>query len=196
MAWGVITVLALLSLRGVRAAREGFWLLATLLLALPEHAAVWAPDLASGRRFYLPMAACAALAGLLLRQTPRAVLSVIAVLFLLITVSQVMLWRNETTLWMESARLSPNELRPQLELAARLEPVQAAELLEEANAKHPGNARLEAQLAGAYTRAGKPSDARRILERALRHAPCDSRLRLVAKQAAIEPPACPATSEP
>ncbi len=96
---------------GVRAAQEGFWLLAALLLALPEFSFFSAADLASGRRFYLPMAACAALAETHAAPDPRLVLVIAGILFLTITASQALLWRNETSLWMESARLSPRELR-------------------------------------------------------------------------------------
>lgn len=197
LAWGVIAVIALLSIRGVRAAQEGFWLLAALLLALPEFSFFSAADLASGRRFYLPMAACAALAGLMLRQTPRLVLVIAGVLFLAITASQALLWRNETSLWMESARLSPRELRPQLELARLLNPRQAIELLEETAQNHPNDARALAGLGLAYQRAGRYADAQLMLESALRRSPCDGRVREAARGAGIaDLPACRSTSVP
>jgi len=71
LAWGVIAVVAVLALRGARQAREGFWLLAALLFALPEFTFAAGPDLASGRRFYLPVLGCAALAGILLQNARR-----------------------------------------------------------------------------------------------------------------------------
>ncbi len=194
-AWGVIAVIALLSLRRVKAAQEGFWLLAALLLALPEFSVFSADDLASGRRFYLPMAACAALAGLMLRQTPRLALVLAGTLFLAITVSQALLWRNETSLWMEAARLSPRELRPQLELAHRLSPQQAVELLEETAQNHPTDAGALVELGAAYHRAGRHADAQRMAESALKRSPCEARIREAARRAGIAVlPGCPATS--
>lgn len=197
LAWGVIAVIALLSIRGVKAAQEGFWLLAALLLALPEFSVFSASDLASGRRFYLPMIACAALAGLMLRQTPRLALVLAGMLFLAITMSQALLWRSETSLWMESARLSPRELRPQLELARLLNPRQAIELLEETAQNHPNDARALAGLGLAYHRAGRHADAQLLLESALRRSPCDANIRDAARRAGIANlPTCPSTSVP
>ncbi len=197
LAWGVIAVIALLSIRGVKAAQEGFWLLAALLLALPEFSVFSTADLASGRRFYLPMIACAALAGLMLRQTPRLALALAGTLFLAITASQALLWRNETSLWMEAARLSPNELRPQLELARLLNPHQAIELLEETARNLPHDAGALVELGLAYQRAGRHADAQHMLESALRRSPCDARVREAARRAGIVAlPHCASTSAP
>lgn len=197
LAWGVIAVIALLSIRGVKAAQEGFWLLAALLLALPEFSFFSAADLASDRRFYLPMVACAALAGLMLRQTPRLALILAGTLLLTITAAQVLLWRNEASLWMESARLSPRELRPQLELARLLNPRQAIELLEETARNHPNDAGALVELGLSYQRAGRHADGQRMFELALRRSPCDARIREAARRAGIgDLPACRSTSAP
>lgn len=196
LAWGVIVVVAILSLRGVRAAQEGYWLLAALLLALPEFSAFAAADLASDRRFYLPLAAAAALAGLALRKTPRPVLAILATLFAALTLSQTFTWRNETSLWMESARMSPGALRPRLELARLLAPIQAVELMEDTVAMRSGDATALAALARAYARAGRGDDARRAAESALRLAPCDAAVRRTASGLGVKPlPACPFISE-
>ncbi len=193
MAWGVIAVIALLSLRGAKRVQEGFWLLSALLFVLPEASFIAGQDLASGRRFYLPMLACAALAGLMLRNSHRVALALTGVLMLAITVSQVSLWRDETALWMESARLSPNELRPRLEVARRLAPAQSVELLEDTARLWPGRARIHADLALAYNRAGRRGEAVRTVEYALKQAPCEAQVRDAAKILGIEPPACEAT---
>jgi tetratricopeptide (TPR) repeat protein len=196
LAWGVIVVVAILSLRGVRAAQEGYWLLATLLLALPEFSAFSADDLSSGRRFYLPLAAAAALAGLLLRKTPKSVLAILATLFAALTLSQSLMWRNETSLWMESARMSPGELRPRLELARLLAPAQAVELMEDTVEARPGDARVLAALARAYGRAGRSADAERMAKSALRLAPCVDAIRQTAMDLGMKDlPVCASTSE-
>lgn len=194
MAWGVIAVIALLTIRGIKDVREGFWLLAALLFALPEFTFVAGQDLASGRRFYLPLFACAALAGLLLQNAHRAVLAVVGLLFLAITVSQVSMWRDETAVWMESARFSPNELRPRLELAKRLAPIQAVELLEDTAAIWPDRAQAHSALGLAYQRAGRRQEAVRSIESALKLAPCDSAIRHTALAVGAQPPACRPTS--
>jgi tetratricopeptide (TPR) repeat protein len=196
LAWGVIVVVALLSLRGIKAAQEGYWLLANLLLALPEFSAFAAEDLASDRRFYLPLAAAAGLAGLALRKTPKPVLAILAVLFAAITLSQTLMWRNETSLWMESARMSPGELRPRLELARLLAPAQAVELMEDTLESRPGDAHVLAALAHAYSRAGRNEDALRTMESALRLAPCSQSVRETARLMGLNAlPPCPSTSE-
>ncbi|MBA3976342.1 MAG: hypothetical protein C0504_19210 [Candidatus Solibacter sp.] len=197
LAWGVIVVLAILSLRGVRAAQEGYWLLAALLLALPEFSAFATDDMASGRRFYLPLAAAASLAGLALRKTPKPVLALLATLFAAITLSQTLMWRNETSLWMESARMSPGELRPRLELARLLAPAQTVELMEDTLEGHPGDIRVLAALAHTYSRAGRYEDARRTMESALRLAPCSRGVRDAARLLGLNAlPPCPSTSAP
>ena len=196
LAWGVIAVIAILSIRGVKAAREGYWLLAALLLALPEFSAFATDGLASGRRFYLPLAAAASLAGLALRKAPTPVLLILAVLFAAITFSQTLMWRNETSLWMESARMSPGELRPRLELARLLAPAQTVELMEDTLEGHPGDARVLAALAHAYGRAGRNEEARRTMESALRLAPCAGGVRRTALTLGMNKlPPCPPTSE-
>ena len=196
MAWGVIAVIAILSLRGVRAAQEGYWLLAALLLALPEFSAFGADDLASGRRFYLPLAAAAGLSGLALRKTPKPILALLATLFAAITLSQTLMWRNETSLWMESARMSPGELRPRLELSRLLAPAQAVELMEDTRDQRPGDARVLAALAHAYSRAGRSEDASRTIKSALRLAPCSHSVRDAARLLDLSTlPPCPPTSE-
>lgn len=195
LAWGVIVVVVILSLRGVRAAQEGYWLLAALLLALPEFSAFSADDLASGRRFYLPLAAAAALAGLALRKSPKAVMAILATLFAAITLSQSLMWRHETSLWMESARISPGELRPRLELARLLAPAQAVELMEDTVEARPGDARALAALARAYSQAGRSEDAVRTIGSALRLAPCAEDVRQTAIGVGFrEMPVCDSTS--
>ncbi|MBE0656535.1 MAG: tetratricopeptide repeat protein [Bryobacteraceae bacterium] len=196
LAWGVIAVIAILSTRGVKAAQEGYWMLVALLLALPEFSAFGADDLASGRRFYLPLAAAAGLSGLALRKTPKPVLALLAILFAAITLSQTLMWRNETSLWMESARMSPGELRPRLELSRLLAPAQAVELMEDTRDQRPGDARVLAALAHAYSRAGRNEDARRTMESALRLAPCSHSARKTARLLGLNAlPPCPSTSE-
>jgi tetratricopeptide (TPR) repeat protein len=120
-------------------------------------------------------------------------LGLVAVLFLAITVSQVLLWRDETALWMESARLSPNQLRPRLELAERLAPAQAVELLEDTSRMWSGDARIHAALGLAYNRAGRRDEAVRTVEYALKQAPCETAVRQAALALGIQPPACEAT---
>ena len=96
---------------------------------------------------------------------------------------------------MESARLSPRELRPQLELARLLNPQQAIELLEETSQNHPNDARALAGLGLAYQRAGRHADAQLMLESALRRSPCDARIREAARSVGIaDLPACRSTS--
>lgn len=190
LAWGVIAVVALLALRGIRNTREGFWLLAALLLALPESTLTAGQDLASGRRFYLPLFACAALAGLLLRNAHRVVLALACLLFLAITLSEVSMWRDETAVWMESARLSPNELRPRLELAKRLAPVQAIELLEDTASIWPRRAQAHSALGFAYHRGGRRQEAATSVEYALKLDPCDSAVRQTALAIGLQPPSC------
>jgi hypothetical protein len=196
LAWGVIAVVAIVSLRGIKAAQEGYWLLAALLLALPEYSAFTAEDLASGRRFYLPLAAAASFAGLALRKTPKPAVGIMAILFAAIALSQSVMWRNETALWMESARMSPGELRPRLELARLLAPAQAVKLMEDTLAQRPGDARALAALAHAYSRAGRGNDAMRSMESALRQAPCSQSVRTTAGLLGLHPlPSCQSISE-
>ncbi|MBI5085860.1 MAG: hypothetical protein HZB13_14830 [Acidobacteria bacterium] len=68
LAWGVISVVAILCWRAFRAAQPGFWILAGLVLLLPSSSVFPAADLAADRRMYLPLLCFAAAFGLVLRR--------------------------------------------------------------------------------------------------------------------------------
>jgi regulator of sirC expression with transglutaminase-like and TPR domain len=167
LAWGVIAVIFILAATTARSRRPGFWLAAGLLLLLPSSSVFPAEELAADRRMYLPLLFFGALAGLLLQRANPKLLAAVAVLWAGGSLFQTRLWANPQALWMETARLSPDNLRAKRQLAALLPPAQAIELLEEAARLRPEESTIRSDMGLVWLRAGHPAQALDAFGRAL-----------------------------
>jgi tetratricopeptide (TPR) repeat protein len=175
LAWGVIAVLPILALRGFTRFREGFWLIAGLVLLLPSSSIFPAADVAADRRMYFPLFCFAALAGrLLIGARPWMLYAALATGGVL-SYAQTRVWQSEQALWMEAARQAPDKVRPKRQLARQMAPAQAVEILEEALRQAPDDADVHTDLGQAHLRAGRAGDALAAFGRALALRPNDAR---------------------
>jgi len=107
------------------------------------------------------------------------VLAGMALAFLLssATLQRNVVWRDELTMWTDSAGKSPNRFRPWFNLgtvlAGRGDLPAAVAALERALAINPGHGSARAQLGAALLQSGRPRDAERELRLALKERPDD-----------------------
>jgi len=153
--------------------RAGFWFLAGLLLLLPGASVFPAGDLAADSRMYLPMIAFAAAGAMLLYTMRTPALVVVCASLAAISILRCEVWRTDVSLWSEAVRMSPEKLRPRIQLARALPPVGALSVLAEAEEIMPGNAALMAEQGNIYLRFGDAAQALELIERALAANPAD-----------------------
>ncbi len=167
LAWGVVASLAFLAIPAASRRSPGFWLLAGLFLLLPSSSVFPAAELAADRRMYLPLLFFGALLGLLLDKADARMLAALAVVWLGASFFQTRLWQNPQALWLEAARLAPDNVRSKRQLARLLPSHQAVELLEEAQRIEPRNPAIASDLGLAWLRAGDGGAALRAFGLAL-----------------------------
>ncbi len=166
-AWLALAVAAFASLRWFRGLRPGFWFLAGLILLLPSSSVFPADDLAADRRMYLPLAALAPAAALMLRRVSWKALSAIGLALALVTVSRGNVWRSERALWAEAVERAPGKVRPRIQLSRALPADQAIEVLEKARRLAPEDARVQTELGRRYLETGEPGRSLEAFGRAL-----------------------------
>ncbi len=146
--------------------RAGFWFLVGLLL-LPS-ASIWpAVDLAADSRMYLPMIAFSAAGAMLLHTMRTPALVVVCASLAAISILRCEVWRTDVSLWSEAVRLSPEKLRPRIQLARALPPVRALSVLAEAEEIAPADPALMAEQGRVYLRIGDAAQALELFERTL-----------------------------
>jgi hypothetical protein len=174
LAWAAVAGLAVIASRRFGRLREGFWFLGGLLLLLPSSSIFPAADLAADRRMYLPMCAFAAAAGFLLRDMRLRYLAPAGLLLAALSFGRAQVWRSAESLWEEAARLSPNKVRPKVQLARAVGPRRGLPLLEEARKLAPDDAALAAELGKTHLLLGDPRRALVEFGRALALRPRDA----------------------
>ncbi len=167
VAWLVILASAFAASRRFARAREGFWWLGGLVLLLPSSSIFPAADLAADRRMYLPLCAFAAAAALLVRNVRSRFLIPVGILLAVLSFGRTRVWRTEESLWREAVVVSPEKIRPRIQLARALPPKEALKLLEEAQRLAPNDPRVPAELGKTYMLLGQPQQALGHFGRAL-----------------------------
>lgn len=132
LAWGAVAAVAAIAAASFRKTVPARWLLSGLALVLPAGFLAPAAEAGSDRLMYLPLIAFAGLVGWAFASADSRALAAVGGLFALITVSQVLLWRNERAVWTEAVRLAPRSPLPRIRLAAVSDPDVARTLLDEA----------------------------------------------------------------
>ena len=173
--WGAIIAVCALGARRFRGAREGFWLLAGLILLLPSSSIFPANDLAADRRMYLPLVGFAGCAALLLSRRTKWLAIAICVVLLVLTLGRVHVWQTEETLWAEAVERSPNKVRPRIQLARVSSAERALGLLERAKEIAPSDAGVASELGRIRFEAGQTAEALSEFGRALAISPTDPR---------------------
>jgi tetratricopeptide (TPR) repeat protein len=178
--WAAIIALAVLAWKRSRA---GLWLAGGLLLLLPSSSIFPTADLAADYRIYLPGIALAAAAaigmptiGVRIHAKAVPAAAVVLVLFFAIrSAQQTAVWEDDRALWAQAVQLSPNKLRPRLQLARALSPRQALDELQAARRLAPDNPAVAAETGRVYLALGDAASALPEFGRALALAPRDAR---------------------
>ncbi|MCP5116974.1 MAG: tetratricopeptide repeat protein [bacterium] len=165
--WAAIALMAAGALWRFAKAKEGFWLLAGLVLLLPSSSIFPADDLAADRRMYLPLMAFSAGVALLLERVRLVVPAMIGVALLVVTIGRVEVWRTEQSLWSEAVERSPGKLRPKIQLARVVEDEKALALLEEARGIAPDSPAVASELGRRHLAMGRAAEALKWFGRAL-----------------------------
>lgn len=169
LAWAALALIGVLAAR-TDAAR---WFAASLMLLLPSSSIFPAADLAADRRMYLPLAALAAGAAVSVSAFNRRAVMALLVLLAGISFRQALLWSSPESLWREAVRLSPERVRPRIQLARQLPPSQALAVLQEAGKIAPDNPAVASETGRVLLEAGRPELALAEFGRALALSPGD-----------------------
>jgi tetratricopeptide (TPR) repeat protein len=116
---------------------------------------------------YLPMIAFSAAAGLLLERVHPTFVTAIALVLITLSVQRTLVWRTEASLWSDAVEKSPGKVRPKIQLARASDPQRALELLEQARALAPDDARIYTDEGRVYLTLGRPAEALSAFGRAL-----------------------------
>ena len=160
---GWIAILAILGamIWRPKSRSAGLWLLAALILLLPSSSIFPAADLAADRRLYLPMLAIGASLGIAVQQVraQRWLVPAAGVVWVVLSVQQMAVWRSERSLWSEAVAQAPTKIRPRLQLARTMPLADAAALLQRTRELAPDDPRVSSELGRVYLEMGKPERA-------------------------------------
>lgn len=173
--WVVIAAVAAWCLRRAGRLREGFWVVAALVLIAPSSSILPAQDLAADRRVYFPLLALGAALGLWLMDKPRWVAVALGAALTLVSVRQTMVWRSGESLWREAVRLAPEKTRPRIQLARQLPPGEALAVLREAEKLTPDNPAIASEQGRVLLQTGNAGAALAAFGKALALDPDDPR---------------------
>ncbi len=168
--WIAIAVGVFVASFWFRKLQPGFWILAGLVLLLPSSSVLPAADLMAFRRMYLPMVAVSVgLASIQFRTWQRWV-----VLFYFAALSFWLtgFWHSEMSLWTRAIGES-GRVRPRVQLARVLPPVDALRLLVETQKITPDDGTVASEKARVYLTMQQPALALAEFGRALALAPND-----------------------
>ncbi len=173
LAWAALLALAILAWR--RRATWGLWLLAGFVLLLPSSSVFPAADLAADRRMYLPLAAFAAAAAILLSRIRfTAVPIVVFAVLLAASVLRTQTWMSDQALWRDALAHAPQKARPRIQLARSVSAPEALRLLDEARRLAPNDPAIAAETGRTLLAAGNPAAALGEFGRALALDPRDA----------------------
>lgn len=165
LAWLAVATITVVSWRWMKG--PGVWMLGGLLLLMPSSSIFPADDLAADRRMYLPMIAfCAAFGVLAHRWKPRALVG-IGVVLLGLSFIRTQVWLSERTLWQEAMERAPDKVRPRIQLARSLGPVDGLHVLDEAARQFPEDFDIETERGRLFLNTGRAADALSAFGRAL-----------------------------
>ncbi len=167
LAWTALAAMATVALFYFRRLRAGFWFLAGLIVLAPSSSIFPVADLASDHRMYLPLAAFAACAGLMLERLDARVLAGIAIALIAISLRYTYVWISPERLWQEAVREAPGALRPRIQLARSCPPDEALEVLDQARAIFPNDPAVPAEQGRILLSLNRPGDALVSFGRAL-----------------------------
>jgi tetratricopeptide (TPR) repeat protein len=151
------------------------WLVLAAVLILPSSSVLPADDAIAFRRAYLPVAALAVAAALVLRSRPRWVVPVLAAALALVAGLRRETWQSEAALWRESLQQAPEKLRPYLQLARVVAPAEAIPLLESAKQLAPQSPEVASEQGRVWLESGNAAQALAAFGRALALAPQEPR---------------------
>jgi len=174
-AWVLVIALAAAAWRFRGKDGWGAWVVVGLLLLLPSSSVFPAADLSADRRMYLPMAAFAAAAALLLAKVRLPAGAGVAVLLAAIAVARTQVWMTEQALWSEAVRRAPEKLRPKIQLARAVPPDEALDLLTQARKLAPNDPEVATETGRALMAEGQTAQALQEFGRALALDPRDAR---------------------
>ena len=174
-AWAALGVLAWLAARRFSPGREGFWLIAGLVLLAPSSSAFPAADLAADRRMYLPLAFLAPAAALAFARIDRRAAVAVVTVLAVMGASRAAVWNSDAALWAEAVKGAPGKVRPKIHLARALPLEGALEVLREARAAAPEDPAVPSEAGRVLLAAGRPAEALAEFGRALALAPRDPR---------------------
>jgi tetratricopeptide (TPR) repeat protein len=173
-AWALLIFGAGFAALRFRKLRPGFWFLGGLVLLLPSSSFFPATDLAADRRMYLPLIAFSACLGILLERIDKRVLAVGGVVLIALSIQRSFVWRTERSLWTDAVAKAPEKIRPRIQLARALPPVEALPVLEEAERLAPDNPAIAADKGRTYLELGQPAQALTAFGKALALLPNDA----------------------
>jgi hypothetical protein len=170
-AWITVAFLVFLSTR----VRNGFWFLAGIILLLPSSSVFPAADLAADHRMYLPMIAFATAIAVQLVRAPRWAQRAAPAVLLVVSITRMNVWADDSRLWDEAVGRAPDKVRPRVQLARALEPAQAIQTLDAAEARFPNNVDIENERGRVDLELGRPNQALVEYGRVLAVRPQDAR---------------------
>ncbi len=169
--WIAIAVLVAFAARWFRKTGPGFWFLSAMVLLLPSSSLLPAADLAADRRMYLPAVALAIAAGTLLQNLDWRIPAAIVALLCAVSIRYSLVWDSEQALWTEAVALAPHKVRPRIQLARRLDPPHALDVLKDAEKIAPADPAIASEEGRIYLSAGSPAQALSAFGRALALSP-------------------------
>ncbi|MBI3208587.1 MAG: tetratricopeptide repeat protein [Candidatus Solibacter usitatus] len=153
----------------------GMWIVASLVLIAPSSTLLPAADLAADRRLYLPMIALCAACGWWLHEKPRWIPIALTAALALVTLRQATIWRTGESLWREAVRLTPEKVRPRIQLARQLPLAGALAVLADAKKMAPDDPAIATETGRVLLESGDAARALAEFGRALALAPNDPR---------------------
>lgn len=166
-AWVLIAIAAAACTRRFGRAREGFWLLAGIVLLLPSSSIFPAADLAADRRLYLPVIAFAPAFALVAARWRPAVPVCVVLLLTGLSLHRTLIWRSEESLWAEAVERAPSKIRPRIQLSRHSPPQRARALLAEAQTLAPDSAEVASEQGRVALADGRLAEALAAFGRAL-----------------------------
>jgi tetratricopeptide (TPR) repeat protein len=156
--------------------RRAPWIAAGFLLLIPSSTIFPAADLAADRRVYLPLAAFAAGAGILLaRMHPKTIAPPVVIALAALAFGRTQVWMSDESLWREAVLRSPEKVRPKLQLARQIPAPEALNLLADARRLAPDDPEVATETGKVLLAANRPAEALAQFGRALALNPRDAR---------------------
>jgi len=174
-AWALLIALVAAAWRLRRKDGWPAWAIAGLILLLPSSSIFPAADLSADRRMYLPLAAFAAAAGLLLARAKWPVSAGVALALTVIAFTRTEVWVSERSLWTEAVERAPEKVRPKIQLARAVAPAEALSLLARARKLAPNDPNVATETGRVLMAEGQPAQALAEFGRALALDPHDAR---------------------